>query len=166
MGNFLDYKIQNLFNFWWNLKLIQWIRIGCFYNQQFQFQITWIMYHRFKAGWKICLVFITLISQVFFRFWQELGETSKCSNVKRDNSTILKKKKKKNYMLNPNFTLLSLSYANWMLFIWIYSKQKVNKFQDYPRIVFSTVIIGQSDALIPNMIMSTTYDYNLLSLTA
>ena len=45
-------------------------------------------------------------------------------------------------MVNPNITLLNLSYVNLMLFIWIYGKQKVNKFQNYPSNVVSTVIMG------------------------
>ena len=45
-------------------------------------------------------------------------------------------------MVNPNITLLNLSYVNLMLFILICSKQKVSKFQNYPRNVISTVIMG------------------------
>ena len=45
-------------------------------------------------------------------------------------------------MVNPNITLLNLSYVHLMLFILKYSKQKVNKFQNYPRNVISTGTMG------------------------
>ena len=41
-------------------------------------------------------------------------------------------------MLNPNITLLSLSYVN-LYVVYMNSKQKVNKFQNHPRNVVSTV---------------------------